>query len=359
MSTYYNATFPTPLEFENCPSWLMSYLRNFFDIEGRSRKSVNTYFVTLRQFCQFVHFRRIYHKDPAMDQLSSTNISKMDMKEVLEVNSEDIKEYLFYLTNVLGNEKSSRRTKLSILRDFYGSLVLEGDLAASPCTTIQYPKLDAKLPVYLTPSECQTLLDSIDGENQIRDYAIVLIFLTTGIRLSELVGLNVTDRSGQTLRIRGKGGKEREVYLSEAAIHAWEDYEEAYRNPVAESMDRDKDAFFISRRQKCRLTTRAVEKMLEKQILKAGLSYKPITPHKLRHTAATTLVNAGAGIQDVQILLGHASSATTEKYAHLSNKVVQKTVENSPLATLGAEHIRPNRLEEDSNDTQYDTGCGD
>ena len=136
------------------------------------------------------------------------------------------------------------------------------------------------------------------------------------------------------------------MYLSEAAMDAWDDYKTFYRDPIADEMSRDKDAFFISRRKKNRLTARAVEKMLDVQIQRAGLTYKPITPHKLRHTAATTLVNAGAGIQDVQILLGHASSATTEKYAHLSNTVVQQAVENSPLATLGADRIRPVNPEE-------------
>ena len=346
MSTYFNASFPTPLDFDNCPSWLMAYIRNFFDIEGRSRKSVNTYFVTLRQFCQFVHYRRTYHKDPDAEQISSVDIEKMKIAEILEVNAEDVKEYLFYLTNVLENGKSSRRTKLSILRDFYNSLVQGGDLDSNPCATVQYPKLDTKLPVYLTPEECERLLDSVDGENEIRDYAIILICLTTGIRLSELVGINVNDRSGDILRVRGKGGKERQVYLSEAAMDAWDDYKNFYRDPIADEMSRDKDAFFISRRTKNRLTARAVEKMLDVQIQRAGLTYKPITPHKLRHTAATTLVNAGAGIQDVQILLGHASSATTEKYAHLSNTIVQQAVENSPLATLGADRIRPVNPEE-------------
>lgn len=233
---------------------------------------------------------------------------------------EDIRQWLYWQ---LQNEssRSSVRLRLSALRSFFSFLVRRKLIAASPVSGIQMPKAEKKLPIFLSQSQINELLDlplNTPLEKQsphwmpLRDKAVLELFYSCGLRLSELVSLNTGEvhlNEGYA-RIKGKGNKERLVPIGEYALVA-------LRNYLA-SAHVSAGPLFISRLRK-RLSRRAVANLLEKYLRLSGIPLH-ITPHKLRHTFATHMMDAGADIRTVQELLGHASLATTQIYTHVTRK---------------------------------------
>ena len=180
-----------------------------------------------------------------------------------------------------------------------------------------------------TLEQSVSLLNSVEGKNKERDYCIIALFLNCGLRLSELININLGDISfeNKTLKVTGKGNKERVVYLNDSCVNALNSYI-AVRN---KETGINTDALFISNR-KSRISRESVQKMVEKYYQKIGLGNQGFSVHKLRHTAATLMYQYGnTDVLQIKALLGHENLATTEIYTHLYDEQVKSAVDNNPL----------------------------
>lgn len=339
MSTYVKSG--KPLEFDNAPVWLENYMQYRLTILNNTPVSVMTYFKILREFFQWTSIYKSIGKNPKPDDLRETDITSLSLSVAIEITKNDIETYLFFLSNYLGNEAATRNKKLVAIRSFYDYALdhqeaLGIDLAANPAGRIKRPKAPKKEPVYLPEADQEALLDGIDGENDIRDYALFLLFLATGMRLSEAVGIDLDDLDleQRMIRIRyGKGNKERTAYLTPPCCAAIRKYLDEYRNGIK---GLDTNALFVSRRYKTRLTGRSIEKAMRKYTLKAKLGGKHYTPHKLRHTTASTLAKEGKDAMIIKEILGHEDISTSQIYMHLDKTDVANAVNTSNLSSLGA-----------------------
>ena len=193
------------------------------------------------------------------------------------------------------------------------------------------------MPKYLSLDESMCLLKVAqheDNRNHIRDYAIITMFLNCGMRLSELVNINIKDINftDSKLNVIGKGNKERVIYLNKACIKAINEYLEI--RPKEKIKYDSVDALFLSERCE-RISNRTVQLIVKKELIKAGLDVNKYSVHKLRHTAATLMYQYGdVDIRALQELLGHESISTTEIYTHVDNSQVRNAVESNPLANL-------------------------
>jgi len=193
------------------------------------------------------------------------------------------------------------------------------------------PKSLRALPKFLSLDECMQLLASIDGKYVERDYLIITLFLNCGLRISELIGLNTTDVRGDYIRVLGKGNKERIIYLNDACIDAMNAY-----LAVRELMPcKEKNALFVSRNQN-RLSRSTVHHIVKKYLLMAGLDSTQYSSHKLRHTAATLLLQNGVDVRTLQEVLGHDHLNTTQIYTHVDNSELRIAAQASPLANVRA-----------------------
>ncbi len=214
-------------------------------------------------------------------------------------------------------KKSSIERKIVSLRSFFKYLCKEGSLTANPAAAITLPKKDKRLPKYLSVDEIFHFLNSPDRSSQTgkRDSAILELLYATGIRVSELVGLNLNDIDFKemTIRVIGKGKKERFLPYGSKALDSMKDYLLAF-SKIREK-GHSPDAFFLNLRGG-RLTSRSVRRIVDKHIKQTAIMIK-ISPHSIRHSFATHLLNAGADLRSIQELLGHSSLSTTQKYTHL------------------------------------------
>ena len=203
------------------------------------------------------------------------------------------------------------------------------------------------MPKYLTLEQSIQLLSVVDGPHRERDYCIITLLLNCGMRLSELVGINLQDIREDTIKLLGKGNKERIIYINSACKAAIDAYLSVRETPIKES---EKNAFLLSGRN-TRLTGRRVEQIVEDNLKKAGLSGMGYSPHKLRHTAATLMYQHGnVDIRVLKELLGHANLGTTEIYTHISNKQLEKAAAASPLSSLKAPKVKPRTNQDDDDD---------
>ena len=202
---------------------------------------------------------------------------------------------------------------------------------------METPKLDKRIPKYLTLDDTKNLLEAVndmDDRNKERDYAIITLFLNCGMRLSELVGINIKDINfnDQKLNVIGKGNKERTIYLNSACMNAVNKYL-AVRPHDNVKYD-SKDALFLSERRE-RISNRTVQYIVKQELKRAGLDTNKYSVHKLRHTAATLMYKYGnVDIRALQELLGHESISTTEIYTHVDNSQIRNAVESNPLANI-------------------------
>ena len=273
-------------------------------------------------------------------------------RRVLETSPQDVRAYLAVLHNE-GYSKATVARKLAALRSLYKSLVRSGKVAASPVTAIRTPKQDRRLPACLDESQVEALLatplaayeeqaggsDDEDGTRlrhraalAARDRAMLETMYSSGLRVSELVGLDMAelDLPAATLRVRGKGMKERIVPLGSVAGEAIDAYLRL-REGVFGPADDPAAPVFVNRRGG-RLSSRSVRRMLDKYLQRAGLAGE-ISPHTLRHSFATHMLNRGADLRSVQELLGHKSISTTQIYTHLTTARLKSVYEKAhPLA---------------------------
>ena len=233
------------------------------------------------------------------------------------------------------------------LRNFFRFLNLTVEVIDSdPTKKLVTPKLNRSLPKFMHEEECIALLNSIDGTNKERDYCIFVLFINSGIRLSELVGLNYTDidRQGDVV-IRGKGSKERRIIFNKACLEALAEYEK-FKEIHYQNKERDRDAVFVGRTGK-RLTARRIEQIVKQRITAAGFGGRALSLHKLRHTAATLMISNGVDIKTVQEVLGHEHLNTTEIYTHIENSELKIAAEANPLSHI---HLKETQNEKDKPD---------
>lgn len=341
MSTYLKAG--TPLEYDNAPDWLAAFMQYQRVILNRTATTTMTYFKDLRGFFQWLKFYQGTGRQPQnANALRTVDILDLPLDAAVSVRKNDIITYLHFCANILDNSEVTRNKKLASLQNFYNYLIENSEdigisILENPISTIKRPKLPQSKPIYLTEEEQNSLLESISGENAVRDYAITLLCLTTGLRVSEVCNLDIKDLNldTKTLCVRqGKGQQDRVEYLTEPCCAALNEYIITYRNSLSEL--KDPNALFVTRRLKTRMTTKAVYNMVTLSCQKANIQdFKRITPHKLRHTTATTLAKNGTPLLAIQHIMGHKSPITTEIYTHLDGEDIKDAVEQSPLSQLG------------------------
>jgi integrase/recombinase XerC len=258
------------------------------------------------------HTRGAYLRDLGEFQRFINQHLGSDAKVLEKVDSFLLRRYLAELHK--RNQRTSIARKLSTLRTFFRYLVREGILSKNPAEGLSTPKLNRYLPKTLSVDEATALMERGYGSSQrdLRDRAIVELFYASGLRVSELTSLDVgsLDMREKLVRVVGKGRKERILPIGRKSYQALQAYLEARGMPA------DEEPLFLNARGG-RLTARSVQRNLKTRLIKAGI-LKDISPHALRHSFATHLLDGGADLRAIQELLGHASLSTTQKYTQVS-----------------------------------------
>ncbi len=325
--------------FDDCPIILREFLSYHETIKGQSKMTINEYYLDLRMFLRFM--KLVKNEMPYDTDLETISIKDVDLDFIKSITTTDVYDFFSYLANdrvknpesvnkELGISANSRFRKLAAIKTFYKYLTVRTkQLEDNPVKDIEYPKLRQSLPRYLTLDETKQLLKSVDGPNKTRDFAILMLFLNCGIRRSELVGLNINDVYSDHIRVLGKGNKERIVFIGSSCKKAIDDYM-IERNQIELS---DNRALFGSRDHN-RISVTAVHRLVKKHVLEAGLDPERFSAHKLRHTAATLMLQSGVDIRTVQEVLGHEHLNTTQIYTHIENSELRSAAEKNPISKL-------------------------
>jgi len=312
------------------PLILRDFLNYLQTIKGKSINTVKVYFYDLRVFFRFLKLHRnLVDEKSEFDQI---DISDIDIELIKTVTLSDLYAFMSYVSNSRDNTAYARARKVASLKSFFNYLHNKAKLIANnPASELESPKILKRLPRYLNIEESKQLLSAVEaGTYSERDYAILTLFLNCGLRLSELVGININNIKNNTLTVIGKGNKERSIPLNNACIEAIE----AYMKVRPKNGVKDKNALFLSSRKQ-RISKESVQKIVKKYIKQAGLDPQRYSTHKLRHTAATLMYRYGkVDIRTLQELLGHESISTTEIYTHLDNGQLKDAVEKNPLSTF-------------------------
>ena len=313
------------------PEIVRQYALYYRNIKGRSAKTVNEYCMDLRTFFRFMkRFRGIVPKDTPLSEIA---VQDIDLAFIKTITTLDIFEFMNFVTDDRNNMSSTRQRKCTSIKSFFNYLSIhEGLLSSNPAETLTPPKKAKTLPHFLSLEQSIELLNAVDGPDKERDYCILTLFLNCGMRLSELVGINLRDviHNTSSLRILGKGNKERMVYLNDACLSAIE----AYVRVRPKDDVKDRDALFLSNRG-TRISPKTVQAMVNKYLAKIGLGGAGLSVHKLRHTAATLMYRHGnVDIRVLQEILGHENLGTTEIYTHTSSEQMEQAINANPLAKV-------------------------
>ena len=319
---------------DDCPDLLRDFIFYMKTVRGRSSKTADGYYIDLRTFFRYIKSTKVLGIVPQNDDaFKSIKIADLSSQQICNVTLSDVYAYINFCMDQLNNKAAAQARKVSSIRSFYNYLVKTGQISESPVKNLDLPTLKRALPKYLTLDESMQLLESVKSKFTQRDYCMITLMLNCGMRVSELVGIDIPDIRDDTLKLLGKGNKERIVYLNDACKFALEEYLKVRKIPENCSRE-DRNALFLSNRGK-RLTTRRVEQIVETSLRQAGLDGKGISPHKLRHTAATIMFqHGGVDIRVLQEILGHENLGTTEIYTHISNRQLQDAAVSSPLSKI-------------------------
>lgn len=308
------------------PNLVKQYLNYLSAIKSKSDLTVLEYASDLRLFFRFIsHTRNLCDKSIPFDEI---NISLMDDETICSVTLDEAYLFLAYCRKERKNDNNARARKAVAIKRFYRYLEVNGKISVNRIAFLESPQTKKSLPKYLTLDESISLLNNVEGKNKERDYCILTLFLNCGLRLSELVSINISHiKDNDTLVVLGKGNKERTIYLNNACVDAINTYL-AVRPKDAVI---DKDALFITSR-KTRIGKRMVQTIIESNLDKNGLSGRGLSTHKLRHTAATLMYQHG-GVDPLQLkeILGHENLSTTEIYTHIHDQQLKDAVDSNPL----------------------------
>lgn len=247
----------------------------------------------------------------------------------------DLRHFLHYLQEERQNSATARARKISSIKGFFSFMHEEEFINQNPALRLKKPKLERKLPVYLSKEDCQRFIRVIEQKSnqQIRDVTIILLFLYTGIRMSELTQLDMehVDLSNQTLRVYGKGRKERLIPLLPKLVTRLEQYIQ-YRNDILGDEAYRLAPFFIAHYKNNwqRTHRRTVHEIFMRFSKDARLDHKHFSAHKLRHTFATLLYSQGVDLIEIKTLLGHTNLSTTEIYTHTSTDKLKHSIRQLP-----------------------------
>ena len=328
------------MDFRNdVPDIIKNFLIYHETIKGHSKKTVDEYYLDLRTFFRYIKIKRgLVPRDTEFDKIS---IQDVDLNLVKSVTLTDVYDFLSFLSRDkvknsrshdadYGLNSASRARKIATLRSFFKYLTVKAKLLdENPVQDLDSPKIVKSLPKYLSLDESKELLNSVDGANKERDYCILTLFLNLGLRISELVGLNLNDIHSDSIRVLGKGNKERLLYLNDACADAINNYLNVRKGVIAI----DNRALFLSSR-KTRISKSTVHALVKKHLQEAGIDSTKYSAHKLRHTAATLMLHNGVDVRTLQEMLGHENLNTTQIYTHVENENLREAAQLSPLSEL-------------------------
>ena len=328
-----NPVMISPGEFS---SLIQEYASYKLSLQGCSQKTVQEYLLDLRTFFRFL-LAREQDIDPQSKEFNEIDVRSVGLERLGRIHTEDIYDFLFYANQQRGNQWAARSRKLSSIRSLYKYLVSRRHyLDYNPAANLDSPKPKKTLPKVLTLEESIRLLETIENDRdstfRVRDYAIITLFLNCGMRVSELVGINISDIDSElrSIRVTGKGNKERIVYLNEACQYALVSYLAERKSPKYANVH-DK-ALFLSRLEQ-RISVKTVQATVYKYLAMAGLEAKHYSVHKLRHTAATLMYQSGkVDVRVLKEILGHEQLNTTQIYTHVNNQNMQDAMMQNPLA---------------------------
>ena len=324
---------------DEMPVFLVDYLNYLETIKGKSKNTIRAYSYDLRLFFRFI---KVHKKIVSVDMSDLSEFDNIIINDISpdilgDITLSDLYSFLSFVNRYRTNSSYARAWKVASLKSFFNYTSNKAKLiSVNPARELESPKILKKLPKYLNVDESKQLLSCILNQNskyKIRDFAILTLFLNCGMRLSELVGINLDDIRNNTISVTGKGGKERIIYLNSACIEALNNYLKV--RPIDSA--KDKKALFLSER-KTRISKNTVQFVVKKYIQQSGLDPKKYSTHKLRHTAATLMYKHGkVDVRALQKILGHETLATTQIYTHLDNQQLQDALNSNPLANFTVE----------------------
>lgn len=325
-------------EFRTFPRFLRDYANYLSAIEGKSEKTICEYLLDLRTFFRYY----ICDRDGLsfdVEKLEDISIQELTIDDAAKVDTQLIVNFIAYTRSERNNNSSTRNRKLSALKSFFKHVHNKKHyIDRNPAAEIDGIQKSKTLSKYLSVDEAVRLLEVVNEDTESktrqRDYSIIALFLNTGMRLSELVGLNIEsfDPEITFVKVLGKGSKERIIYLNNAARDAVISYMRIRLDP--RFITTSEHAFFLSARQQ-RISPKTVQWMVNKYLGLAGLGSKGYSVHKLRHTAATLMYQSGkVDIRVLKDILGHEQLNTTQIYTHLVSKNMEDAMENNPLSDV-------------------------
>lgn len=318
------------------------FLQYMAVIRSRSPRTVTQYEWDLTLFFRYLLCKRAGNPDPGDEELQKAPLQTVDYTLIDSVKRTEIMEFFVFAIKDRENNARTRARKLSALRSFYKyHSVVARHIENNPAAEIDAPKTPKTLPRFLTLEESLRLLETIRSDvssgTRERDYAIVTLFLNCGMRLSELTGISLSDVDSElrSLRVTGKGAKDRIVYLNEACQSALSSYLKV-RDPEKKVHPEHKNALFLSSQHR-RISKQMVQTMVYKYLDLAGLGNKKCSVHKLRHTAATLMYQTGnVDLRVLKDILGHEQLSTTQIYTHVSDQHMEEAMRANPLSGIKA-----------------------
>lgn len=316
----------------NLPPLLYDFANHELAIKNKSELTVDEYVLDLILFFRYLKAQK--QGTALSPSFSDTDISDIDIDFLGKITLADAYAFLSYCKSERDNDAAARARKVSSIRAFFKYLCVQRKLLdENPMQELETPKQKRAQPKYLTLEESLRLLESVDGKYKERDFCILTLFLNCGLRLSELVSINYTDiKDNNTLVVKGKGNKERTVYLNDACVAAIQNYMAV--RPVDKVRQKDKPALFLSSRFQ-RISPKTVQHMVYDYLEKCGLGDRGLSVHKLRHTAATLMYQHGkVDVLVLKEILGHENLGTTEIYTHLVDEQLKKASDANPLSNV-------------------------
>lgn len=324
-------------------SIITDYANYLTTAKGYSNHTIESYkhdlvwlfrFMKLRDNCYDLSSLRCTRKNgKKYTDYTLIDISDIQLKDLEKLTYPDLNAFIAFTANELNNSVNSRKRKVTALKGFFHYLTIKRRLLTyDPTQELEAPKTGQPQPNFLTLEQAQDLIDCISGLHEARDRAIILMFLNTGMRVSELVNLKLSDIQYEMIHVTGKGNKDRTLYLSDSVLEALAIYLPIREQIIEKKNLGDIDYLFLSQKGS-QFSTRGIEHMVRKYIIKLGLDPNKYTVHTLRHTAATFMHSYGAeDIRVLQVVLGHESTQTTEIYTHLDGDEVRRALNSNPLA---------------------------
>lgn len=319
---------------EPIPQFFKNFLTYTETIKGKSTNTVNEYYYDLRLFLKYIAL----FKQPIwnLEKLHDMDISIITIDDIKSIDLQYLIDYMSFCQNQLHNSPSTRCRKTASIKSFFNYLKNKVNLIEiNPASELESPKIKERLPKYFNVEECVELLNVVDGKYKERNYCILTFLLNCGLRLSELVLINIENISNDKLFVIGKGDTERTIYLNDSCLYALGNYLNV--RPIIKSTP---SPLFLSER-KTRISKRMVQTIIKNYIKQAGLTNKKYTTHSCRHTTATLLYQNGTDINTLKEILGHKHISSTTIYAHVHNQQKKDAMKNNPLADIKNKNKTP------------------